>query len=715
MNRVQNLRVRPDLLYQASGWSTLVTDVRGRIAGDGAQGYYFRNTRLLHLETITVDGDEPVPFSTANIGAHAQLSYAEIGDREAVPVTTAYLLVERFLGEGLRTRLRLVSYAGRELRLLLRVRVAADFADTAEAQSGRRRQRADVATQWNADRDELLLRYLHEGLDRAVAVRVETTAPVRWEAGSFTVDVTLAPRSEATVELVCEPVFDGERFAAPPAGYGETATTAGRARQRLAAEMTRLAASAPDVTAAWHTAVADLAALPLGEPPGPAAPIAGLPAYQEIFGRDTMTASWQAMLAGPTMLADSLRLAAAHLGRRVDNWRDEEPGKPLHQGRHGPLSVLGDNPFDAYYGDWSTGPDFLIFLAQYFAWTGDLDLVRELMPAARRVLTWIERYGDPDRDGFLEYASRSRAGLRNQGWKDSDSAVVDHAGRLVDTPLATSELQAYWYAALRHAAVLFAATGHPRASLGLLTRAAALRRRFQRAYWMPDEGCYAMALGPDKRQVRSVNSNDGQLLACGIVPARLAPTVARRLFAPDMFSGWGVRTLSSAHPAYNPFSYHRGSVWPVEAGTIGLGLARYGCRGELHRLAEATFSAAALFDGHRLPEVFGGLPRTGDHPYPGVYPDACSPQAWSASAPIALVQALLTLRPAASAGMVLVDPHLPPWLSQLRLEGVRLGRHTFDLAVRRRRGGRTSIGTRGDAVRVVRAPTRQALTARRHR
>lgn len=236
-----------------------------------------------------------------------------------------------------------------------------------------------------------------------------------------------------------------------------------------------------------------------------------------------MTASWQAMLAGPTMLADSLRLNAQHFGRRIDDWRDEEPGKPLHEARRGPLSELNLDPFAHYHGDWSTAPDFLIFLGQYYAWTADLDTVRELLPTAGRALSWIDRYGDLDHDGFLEYHRRSRGGLKNQGWKDSDTAVVDEQGRVVPNPIATSEVQAYWYSALRHAAGIYAVTGHPAVAARLAARAVALRRRFHRAFWLPEQGCYAMALGPDRQPVRSVNSNDGHLLATGIVPPRIAP------------------------------------------------------------------------------------------------------------------------------------------------------------------------------------------------
>ena len=710
MIKVRNLRIRPDLLYVASGWSTLVTDVHGRIGDADPQGFFFANTRILDRERITINDVEPESFSTANVNAHAQLSYAELGESEAMPPRAAYLKMERFVGEGLRTRLTIVSFADEPLPMRLCIEFAGDFADTVEVECGRRKQHGEVTTHWDPRAQELHLRYQHEKLDRAAAIRVLAPVPVHCDGPVLSFDATVPPRESTGFEFVVEPIFDGRRHPAAPADFEEPADPAARARARLSAEFTRLTSSQFDVAAAWRAATSDLANLPLGEPPGPAAPIAGLPLYQEIFGRDTLTASWQALLAGSTMLRDSMYLNAAHIGTRIDDWRDEEPGKLLHQARRGPVSLLGFDAFDGYYGDWATGPDFLIMLGQYLGWTADMATVRDMLPTARRILQWLDRYGDLDHDGFLEYDRRSPVGLKNQGWKDSASAILDHRGRVVENPVATSELQAYWYAALRYAALVFAATGDRAFAASLAARAAALRRRFHLAYWMPDRRSYAMALGPDKRQVRAVTSNDGHLLATGIVPVRQARLVCQRLFAPDMFSGWGIRTLSADHPSYNPFSYHRGSVWPAEAGTIAVGLARYGCWEQLHRLAEGLFSAASLFEGYRLPELLSGLPRDQQHPHPGVFPDSCSPQAWSASTIIATVQALLALRPYASLRTILVDPHLPDWLPDLKLEGVQLGRLTFDLTVRRRRNGRASVRTRGDRVAVVRVPSRQSLS-----
>jgi Glycogen debranching enzyme len=713
--RVSDSRVRPDLLYVASGWNVLVTDVHGRIAGRDPQGFFAENTRVLSLERILVDGQEPTAFTTASVGAHTQLSYAEIGEREVLPPQARYLVVERFVGEGLLTRLTVLSYAAEPARLTVGLEVAADFADSDEAERGRRQQQGEVTADWDGSRQELRFDYHHSALSRAVAIAVRGAGPARWDGRIIEIDLTVPARGSSTLDILVEPIVDGVRRLAPPASYAEPDDAAGRARARLRAEMTRLHSTNVGVAATWRTAVADLVRLPLGEEPGPTAPMAGLPIYQQVFGRDTLTIAWQSLLAGPTMLRDSLLLGAEYVGQRIDDWRDEEPGKLLHQARRGPLSALGIDPFTAYYGDWATPPDFLVFLGQYLLWTGDLATVRRLVPVARLVASWLERYADLDRDGFLEYHCRSRAGVKNQGWKDSDTAIVDEAGRIAPEPVAPSELQAYHYAALRHGALAFAATGDRAYAAELVARAARLRRRFHPAYWMPDQNCYALALDGRKRQVRSVNSNDGHLMAAGIVPPRVAWTVARRLLAPDMFSGWGIRTLSADHPAYNPFSYHRGSVWPVEAGTIAVGLARYGCWPQVHRLAEATFAAAALFEGYRLPEVISGLPRDGRYPHPGAYPNACSPQGWSASAIVAIVQALLGLRPAAPIRTIVVDPHLPDWLPDLTLEGVQIGRAVFDLDVRRRRDGRTVVRTRGDRIAVLRQPTLQSRLAARYR
>ena len=686
---VRDARVRADQLIVASGWSLLVTDVLGRIGGLPTAGLYVDNTRVVSREAICVDGREIAPFSCVRAG-RGLVSHVELGDGEALPPKALYLIIERLLGEGMRTRLRFDSYAHEPISLSLGLRIDADFADFDEAETRVRRQRAPVEGSWDPSRRELRLQYRHAGLDRATSLRVEQ-GDARHRDGELVVKFDVPAGGETTVEYVIEATTDGWRRAAPSPNGACAADRAGVADAAVRNRAAQLGSSNPDVALAWRTAVNDLAALALGEPEGPAAPIAGLPLYQQIFGRDTLTASWQALLATPQPLRDSLRLNAALIGRRVDRWRDEEPGKMLHQARRGPLAALGMDPLSAYYGDWATVPDFLVFLGQYWGWTADSETVRDLLPAARSALDWMETSGDPDGDGFLEYDTRSPAGVKNQGWKDSDDAVVDADGRAVPNPLATSELQAYRFAALRHAAVVFGAFGHRTLAADLWRKSRALRRHFDRAYWMPDHGAYAMSLDAAKRQVRSVTSNDGHLLVSGIVPHDKGAQVASRLMQPDMFSGWGIRTLSAAHAVYNPFSYHRGSVWPVEQATAGLGFARYGQWDALHRVAEGMFTASALFAEHRLPETLSGVVRDAEGPYPAVYPKSCSPQAWSASCVIGMIQALLGLRPAAPVRTLIVDPHLPPWLPDLTLTGVRIGEVTATLRATRRRDGTTRL------------------------
>jgi glycogen debranching enzyme len=677
------------------------------VSGRGLEGFYVDNTRLLSRDELFVGDERLHAFAASPVGGDAFLAYAEVPASAGVPERSVFVEIARFVSEGMCTELRAVNHSAEAQSCVLTLRLAADFADQEEAQRGRRQQEAEVSSSWAEGDRELTFRYCHPELDRAVAVRVErATGEVRYEDGALLFALELPPQEAREVVITAEPVFDGQRRPALRRAFGSGRGGLQAVQERLRAEVPVLTTTNETVARAWRTATEDLATLPLGLDEGPATPIAGLPLYQQFFGRDTLTAAWQALMAMPTMLRDTLRANAAWQGKVVDDWLDEEPGKMLHQARWGPLSVLGIDPFRRYYGDYATAPDFLIMLGQYFAWTGDRALVRELLPTARKALHWLEHYADLDGDGFIEYLSRSERGVKHQGWKDSGDAIVDEHGAQIEPPIATSELQAYWYAGLGQAAVCFTACGDLGAAFDARRRAQALKRHFNEAFWMEDEGFYAMALGPDKRQVRSISSNTGHLLAAGIVPRERTARVAERLMQPDLFTGWGVRTLSSEHPAYNPFSYHRGSLWPVENGTFAFGLARYGQWTLLDRLAEGIFAATDLFVSNRLPEVMGGLQRDEQHPHPGIYPESHEPQAWSASMVVMVVQALLGIYPFAPAGVLLVDPHLPAWLPDLRLSGLRVGRARLDIEFRRRDDGRTRyrIHRREGPLRVIRQP-----------
>lgn len=713
------LHARANQHFVYSGQSVLVTNLDGNITGSGDEGFYVENTRLLCRDQATADGRPLMTAAASPVGGDRMLVYEEVPEGPGVPRGKVFAEISRVVAAGMLVEWRVTNYAVHDAaRFDLALHFDADFADSEQfdqglltagplAGEGDRLAVDAMPTDrtWDDARQELTFRCLHPALDRAVAVRVvQAPMAARFADGALTVALDLTPRASVAIHLTVEPIFDGTRRPMEGVKFAHVSTPVTAIQQKLRDEAPRLIAANMTVARAWQTAMADLASLPLGLDIGPAAPIAGLPLYQQFFGRDTLTIGWQAAMVMPTLLRDALRANAAVQGRTFDDWRDEQPGRIIHQMRTGPLSLLNVDPLLRYYGDYSAPQDFLIMLAQYLAWTDDRETVRALLPAARAVLDWLDRYGDLDGDGLLEYCTRSAKGVKNQGWKDSDDAIVDERGEIVTAPIATSEMQAYWYVGLEQMALTLFFLGERREALRLRRQAMALKRRFHDAFWMEDEGFYALALGSNKEQIRSISSNTGHCLAAGIVPRAVGKRVVRRLMAPDMFSGWGVRTLSSDHPAYNPFSYHLGSVWPVENGTIAFGFARYGCWEELHRLVEGIFASTDLFIANRLPEAIGGIARDPQHPHPGIYPQSNEPQGWSASMIVLVIQALLGLRPVAPLGCLLIDPHLPPWLPDLRLEGLRISRSRLDLHFWRQRDGTTrySMQRREGHVRVIR-------------
>jgi glycogen debranching enzyme len=406
---------------------------------------------------------------------------------------------------------------------------------------------------------------------------------------------------------------------------------------------------------------------------------AGVPLYPAFFGRDAVTAGWQAAMIDRGQALDAaLTRLGRHQSRRYDDWHDEQPGRIPYQMRTGPLAILNVNPYSAYYADYASPLMFVISLANLFAWTGDAACIRRHWDAARRIVDWVRQDGDADRDGYLEYHTHSSKGTKNQGWKDSGDAIVYPDGTPVPTPIATCELQGYWYAAQQLMAILSAVMGSPADARALRAGAAALKRAFNADWWDDENRCLALALDPQKQRVPAVTSNVGHCLACGIIDDEHLPIVVGRLFEPDMFSGWGIRTLSSEHSFYNPVSYHRGSVWGVEQGTIIFGLRRFGFNARALDLARALFDLAELYPEYRVPECIGGDART-EGMSPSAYPRTNTPQLWNASAfPLAL-QAILGLLPLAPLSTLIVDPVLPTWLPDVTVSGLRVGEATVNL------------------------------------
>lgn len=718
------LRTRPGQRFAYRRQSLLVTDPLGLVTGEGAEGFYVHNTRLLSRLLWSVNGQPVRPFAVSEVGHDTIFGYAQTPEPTApsessgpggpggpsdgaiyTEVAGIHLELAAFVADGLRLRAEIANHTHHDRRLVLGLHLAADFTGTAEADAGEPQRLGSTAVDWQPAQRLLRLSLDHPDLDRAVTIHIETATAGDWDGDALRMPLSLPARGSRRVEITATGVLDGHEYVPGPGRFtvGPLADVVG---ERLDEQPPELHVCHAGVQQAWNTALGDLASLPLGLPPGPRALIAGVPLYDEFFGRDTLTTGWQALLAMRSPLLDALRVNAAYQGRRIDDWRDEEPGKLVHQTGDAPASVLGDDPFDRYYGDYATPVDYLVMLGQYYAWSGDRAAALDLLPAARRALTWLDRYGDLDGDGLLEYRQRSVKGVRHQGWKDAPNAIVDADGREQVDPLVTCELQGYWYAALRNIAPVFLVAGDRHYARRLLSRAAQLRDAINRRLWRGHLDGYALGLASDGRPLDAVSSNSGHLLLSGVATPEQGRRVARRLMRPDVFSGWGIRTLSTDNPAYHPFSYHLGSVWPVEQASIAAGFARYGCWDELHALARGFFDLAGLFPEGRIPEAVGGLPRDADHPHPGVYPQANAPQSWSASAVILMIQALLGLRPAAPARLLLIDPHLPDWLPELHLHGMRVGTAGVDLRVWRHRDRtRWRAQVRHGHLLVVRRPT----------
>jgi glycogen debranching enzyme len=720
------LRTYPDYLYAWHGHSLLVTDRTGWVSGEGLQGLYEHDVRLLSRYRLLVHGRPPRLDALSAVDVSSTLAYYlapptaegggdDEGDRQVL------IRVARFVGRGLHEDVEVANHGLEPARLDLAWEVDADFADYMEQRSGgQRQQQAAVSTsrrQADQGEGELRFDYQHPHLRRGILVRfLATDGTPRHEAARGVYAIELGPQERRRLCVLIAPVVDGDVHE-PLHGcgaFGTLATELDRARRTWAASATRLETTTAVVQRAWDRTVADLAGLALGDGQTPAerlTPAAGVPHYVTLFGRDALTTCGQSLLVSPHLAEGALRLLARHLGNKDDDFYDEQPGRVPQQVRDDPLALLGLTTFLHDYGDYAAPCAYLVLLGGYHLVTGNTETAREFLEPAKRVLDWLDQRADLDGDGFLEYKTRSPKGQRHQGWKDSRNGVVYADGRQVEPPVAGSEIQGYWYASKLLMAEVFLALGESARAFEQFRQAGELRQRFNERFWMEDERFIAFGLDAQKRQITSIASNAGHCLATGIVAKEHAADVVRRLMAPDMFSGWGIRTLSSDNPAYNPFKYHLGSVWPAENATTAFGMKRYGFATECNAVAKGIFDATAIFEHHRLPEVFGGLPRDAEHPHPGLYPDACAPQAWSASAIVWLVQAMLGLWTYAPLGVVIVEPALPAWLPELTLRGLRVGRGSVSIQFRRTSGGGTDyrVLDKHGGIRVLRQPPPETL------
>jgi glycogen debranching enzyme len=718
--------VQPGLLYAWNGHSLLVVNSRGDCGDDHPlSGFYHHETRVLRSWALEINGERPWlceaalldPQSLAFTYAYPEIKEpggggtGQAGDEEPVddrglPVRSLDIRVRQVVRlHRLDVRVEIANRARTRLTIELGWRMGADFADIQEAQAGRRFQEADV--QCTARPGLVEFSYAHRDLPMRCEIR--HPAPWRRDGTRLVSQVGLDPQERCAWDFEVAAFTGVEDLDDAAAEEREAARESWRRAFACVAIPRNRAAEA-----VISSNLEDFASFPLLGGPSDEwlTPGAGMPLYPAFFGRDAVTAGWQAAYVDRARTLDA---ALTRLGRlqsaRFEDWTDEQPGRIPYQVRTGPLARLNVNPFAAYYADFASPLMYVISLANLYAWTGDVADVKRHWDTARRICDWARQFGDADGDGYLEYRTRSPKGAKNQGWKDSGDAIVYDDGSPVPAPIATCEIQGYWYIAQELMAFLSVALDAPHEARAHRESASALKERFNRDWWMEDEGCYALALDPDKRQVRAVTSNLGHCLACGIVNADRLPRLVERLFAPDLFSGWGIRTLSARHAFYNPLSYHRGSVWAVECATTVFGLRRYGFDREALRLMRALFDLAELYGGYRIPECVGGYARE-EAPTPGAYPRSNTPQLWNATAFPLMVQTMLGLLPIAPINTLILDPVLPPWIPDLVLHDLRVGQATATLRFWRD-GDRSDweVVSKTGTLHIVRQPPPESLTA----
>jgi glycogen debranching enzyme len=638
----------------------VVSDTSGDIDASSTDptGMFAYDTRHLSTWRLTVNGERLTPLS------YDDLQYFE-AKFFLVPATgTVYtdaevsIIRRRTLGSGLSEELTVLNHAEQACDYTVRIDVASDFADLFEVK--------DALTKTGnyyheVDAGRLMLGYQRESFRRETVVT--SSEPVQFDEHGLTFAVRLEPGAQWRTQI--------DVAAHIPNRFGqELAPRETDLRRNLdtwIAQAPRLECDDDEIHRTYRRSLVDLAALRFS--PAIAGqhslPAAGLPWFMTMFGRDSILTSLQALPFAPELARTTIRVLAAWQGSRSDDFRDEDPGRIVHEMRYGEMAAFEQRPQSPYYGTADATQLFVVLLDEYELWTGDADLVREFEFEARAALAWIDDYGDLMGNGYVSYRPRiEETGLANQCWKDSWNSISYRDGRLPGFPRATCELQGYAYdAKCRGARLARQFWGDEAYAVRLEREAAELKERFDRDFWVADGGYYALGLDADGAQVDALSSNIGHLLWSGIVPDERAPDVVGHLMSRELYSGWGVRTLAVGMERYNPIGYHVGTVWPFDNSFIAWGLRRYGYKQEAAQIAADILSAAAFFDG-RLPEAFGGYFRE-ETRYPVQYPTACSPQAWSTGAPLLFLRTMLGMQP--SGQHLVVEPALPSVLGSLAL------------------------------------------------
>jgi glycogen debranching enzyme len=644
-----------------------------------ALGLYFRDTRFLCQYELLIDGVRPLflhceadrnySMIVETTLPSSRVDPAGVEKRENVGISR-----QRWLEDGLREIIKVSNFGAERRRVRLDVSFDADFRDLFEVRGF---TRAKSGTMREPEISKYGVTLSYEGLDdcvRTLEARFDP-APKKLTASDARYDLLLEPQTSISVEVSFSPRVGDMRPVVATLNDLEHEYSSWRKK------CTRFRASNGQLQMYLERAVLDLRMMQTDCGDGTASFDAGVPWFSTLFGRDALITAYQALTVGPDLAKGTLKRLAELQGEKVDEWRDEEPGKIMHEIRSGELAATGEIPHTPYYGTIDATPLWLVLYGAVFLWTGDREFAETYWPNALRCLEWIDRYGDADGDGYVEYKKKSAGGLDNQGWKDSRDGIVHADGTLPDPAIALCEVQGYVYDGKMRTAKVARALGHENVAGELEEQARKLKERFNTDFWMPEAGFYAVALDGSKDQVRSITSNPGHCLWSRIIDESKAARVVRTLLSDDLSSGWGVRTLSKSNPAYDPIGYHTGSVWPHDNSIIAHGVKFYGMDHEANQLIDQISVAGAFFPGGRFPELFCGFSRE-EVPRPVEYPVACRPQAWSTGAPLLMVRSYAGINAdAPNNTLSIVRPMLPPWLERSELIGLRVANTRLDLAV----------------------------------
>jgi glycogen debranching enzyme len=649
----------------------------GDITPNQAQGLFVLDSRALSRWELRING-APVEGLSVELNEPYSADFAGRA-RPLSGQSDADLVVfrRRRVGRGMSERIQLVNYSTAPIEATVEVLCDCDFAGIFEVKNGRVHDRPTR----RAERDGAALRFYCEDDDGTLReVRVSVSEAAIIEPGLVTWRRTLADGERW--ELCCDVAVAFDGVALEPrfrCGIPEEETIPSRRLASWRAALPDVTSSCADLDAVVARSGEDLGSLRIFDPDHPDVPIlaAGAPWYMTLFGRDSILTAWMTLLAEPALAVGVLDTLARFQGTDVDHRTDEEPGKILHEVRLDLGDGLSFAAGDIYYGSIDATPLFVMLLGEARRWGLDDDILARLLPHADRALDWIERFGDRDGDGYVEYQRATPDGLANQGWKDSWDGIRHADGRFPQPPIALCEVQAYVHAAYLARAHLAHDLGDHATRDHYRAKAAELRRRFNEDFWLDEQGWYALGLDADKRPVDALASNMAHCLWAEIIDPDRAELVARRLLSSEMFSGWGVRTLASSMAAYNPVSYHNGSVWPHDNAIAAAGLARYGFTAASHRIIRGQLEVASRCGG-RLPELFAGFGRD-EFGAPAAYPSSCSPQAWAAAAPLLWLRTLLALDPSTPDGELWVHPVLPEWLETLQVEGIIVGNRRISI------------------------------------